>query len=97
MDPVYLNICDECCTKCGTNTLNREVRITSPTQGVDLQGNYILNAIEVGVNYVKVIIQNGIYVYIRTVFTTYPLQLSIPPCDCCTRHVITIYATIHGV
>lgn len=93
---VNLNILDECCTKCSTNTLQKEVIVTSTTQTIDLQGCYILNVIDVGANFVKVIIQNGTNVIIRTVFTTYAMQVSLPS-SCNTTHVITISATISGV
>lgn len=87
--PVNLNIKDECCTKCGNTTLQREVIITSFNQTIDLQGCYILNVIEVGTNFLKVIIQNGMYVFIRTINPTYAMQVSLPS-DCNTKHVITI-------
>lgn len=93
---VNLNILDECCTKCSTNTVQKDVIIRSTNQTIDLQGCYILNVIEVGTNFVKVIIQNGIQVFIRTVFTTYPMQVSLPT-DCNSKHVITINAEISGV
>ncbi|MDD2376454.1 MAG: hypothetical protein PHD15_03525 [Clostridia bacterium] len=86
---VNLNIKDECCTKCGNTTLQKEVIITSFNQTIDLQGCYILNVIEVGPSFIKVIIQNGMYVIIRTIFPTYAMQVSLPS-DCNTKHVITI-------
>lgn len=93
---VNLNICDECCTKCSTKTSSQSLTVTSVTQTIDLQGAYILNVIEVGPNYVKVIIQNGINVIIRSVFTTFPTIISLPN-DCCFKHVITIFAQIQGI
>jgi hypothetical protein len=87
--PVNLSIKDECCTKCGNNTLQRDVIITSSSQTIDLQGCYILNVIEVGTSFIKVIIQNGIFVFIRTVFPTFAMQVSLPS-DCNTKHVVTI-------
>lgn len=90
---VNLNIVDECCTKCGNNTLTRDVTVTSPSQTISLQGCYILNVIEVGTNFTKVIIQNGINVIIRTVFTTFPMIISLPN-DCQFKHVVTVTAEI---
>jgi len=87
--PITLNIKDECCTKCGNNTIQKNVIITSTSQTIDLQGFYILNVIEVGPSFVKVIIQNGMYVFIRTVFPTYAVQICLPS-DCNTKHIITI-------
>jgi hypothetical protein len=93
---INLNICDECCTKCGTNTLNKVVSVTSSRQTIELQGNYILNIIEAGPNFARVLIQNGINVIIRSVFTTFPLVISLPN-NCKFRHVITIFIEIPGV
>lgn len=91
--PITLNIKDECCTKCGNTSLQKEVIITSFSQTIDLQGCYILNVIEIGVNFIKVIIQNGMYVYIRTIHPTYAMQVSLPS-DCNTKHVVTICTEI---
>lgn len=93
---VNLNICDECCTKCNTKTSNQSLSVTSVNQTIDLQGAYILNVIEVGPNFIKVIIQNGINVIIRSVFTTFPTIISLPN-DSCFRHVVTIFVQIPGV
>lgn len=92
---VNLNILDECCTKCSTNTIQKDVIVRSTSQTVDLQGCYILNVLDVEPTFVKVIIQNGIRVFIRTVYTTYAMQLSLPA-DCNNKHVITITAEITG-
>ncbi len=90
---VNLSIKDECCTKCGNNTIQKDVIIRSINQTIDLQGAYILNVIEVGPNFVKVLIQNGIRVFIRTVYTTFAIQLSLPA-DCDNKHVLTIAVEI---
>ena len=59
---VNLSIKDECCAKCSTNVVEKDVIVTSFNQAIDLQGCYILNIIEVGPNFCKVIIQNGVRV-----------------------------------
>jgi hypothetical protein len=90
---VNLNILDECCSKCGNNTVQKDVIIRSTSQAVDLQGCYILNVIAVDSDSVTVIIQNGIRVFIRNVYTAYSMQVSLPA-DCNNTHVITITAQI---
>ncbi len=91
--PVNLSIKDECCTKCGNTTLQRDVIIASPSQTIELQRCYILNVIEVGPTFIKVIIQNGIFVFIRTVYPNFATQVSLPT-DCCSKHVITLCTQI---
>jgi|GEM_PF-1970049 len=93
---VTLNIKDECCTKCSTNTIEKEVIIRSTSQTIDLQGCYILNVIDVGPDFCRVIIQNGVRIFIRNIFTTFALQLSLPA-ECNNQHVLTITAQITAV
>ncbi|MEG0872777.1 MAG: hypothetical protein RSE00_02195 [Clostridia bacterium] len=78
---------DEC-----TNTLQKEITITSSSKSAILQGDYILNIIYVSSTYFTVIIQNGVHVIIRNIYPTYPMQISLPTKCCC--HILTVSGTL---
>lgn len=89
---VNVEITDTICDKCCKNTVTKTVLVTSPSQQIDLQNNYVLNVIDITSTYFTVLIQNGINTIVRNVFTNYAMQICLP--DKCFQHVLTISGTI---
>lgn len=89
---VELNIKDctfSCnCRNCDSNT----VTVTSSSQTISLQNNFLLNVIATGSNFVTILIQNGFQVIIRNI-RNFPTQICIPSRNC--THIVTVSATIN--
>lgn len=71
------------CEKCNS----QEITVTSSSQTIELQCNYILNILSVTSTYSTVLIQNGFQVIIRNI-RDFPMQIGIPTKNC--THVLTI-------
>ena len=87
---VSLNIRDLLICNCLKNSNNSDVTITSTSQNINLQCGYRLNVVAVSSTYVTVIIQNGIYVIIRRIYTNYTTNICLPSDDSCSKQIISI-------
>ena len=91
---ITLNIEDIICSKCCKDKESKTLNITSPSQVVNLKENYILNIIDVSSTKFTVLIQNGIEIIIRNIYTSYDMQICLP-CNCAT-HLLTVSGNING-
>lgn len=89
---ITLNINDICCSKNCTNSVQKEISVTSSTQTINLQCSYILNVIQVSENYITILLQNGSNVVIRDIFSTFTTEILLPCTNC--KHIISISTNI---
>jgi hypothetical protein len=97
MNNFIVNLSVEDCftdSSCCKNCSSKEVVISNTSQVVNLFDSYILNVVRVTSTYFTVIIQNGVNVIIRNVFTSYRLNVVLPTNDNCSKHIVTIGGTI---
>lgn len=85
---VRLNLIECFTDECGCKHIyEREVTVTSVNQTINLFNNYTLNIVRVTDTYFTVLIQNGVNVLIRNIYTTYPQTCVLPGTNC--RQTIT--------
>ena len=94
MDGFQVNVTIQDCfiNKCCRNCIQRDTLVDSVTQTITLQCNFILNVIHVSSTYFTVLIQDGVNVIIRNIFTSHSTSLCLP--NECGKHIITICGTI---
>jgi hypothetical protein len=80
---------NECC-----NSLQKTVTITATSQTIMLQNDYILNVIRATPTYCTVLIQNGIEVIIRNIYTNYTTCISLPCTSNCSQQVICLSCNV---
>ena len=89
---VNLTIEDTICDNCCKNTEKKSILITNTTQTISLQNCYILNVISVQNNLFTVLIQNGIQVIVRNIYTSFTTDICLP--SQCKRHLLKISGTV---
>ncbi len=89
---ITLTIEDIFCNKCCKESKQTQTTVTSTSQTISLQNNYILNIIQVSTNFFTVLIQNGVNVIIRNIYTNFTTSICIP--NQCGTHFIRISGTI---
>lgn len=88
---VTLTIRDILISNCMKNTNNSNIIVTSSSQLINLQNEFILNIVGVNKNFITAVIQNDTYTYIRNIFLNYDCNICLPtenPCNC--KHILTI-------
>lgn len=85
---VNLTVIDTLSDGCCKNVEKKNVLITSTSQTVNLQDSYILNVIAISENMFTVLIQNGIQVIVRNIYTSFTTDLCLP--SNCKRHLLSI-------
>lgn len=90
MNPFSINLCiiDRICTGNIKNVLQKEVTVTSTTQSICLNCNYLLNIVRVENNLFTILLQNGLQTYIRNLYENETFQICMP-CKNGTR-ILTI-------
>lgn len=89
---VNLTVEDTLCDNCCKNTEKKNVLITSTSQTVSLQNCYIINVIAATNNMFTVLIQNGIQVIVRNIYTSFTTDICLP--SDCKRHLLSISGTV---
>lgn len=91
---IDLNI-EDCTFSCNCKNCNSsKVTVTSTSQTISLQNNYILSVIASNNNSATALIQNGFQSIIRNV-RNFPMQICIPTKN--YTHIVTLSATINQV
>ena len=85
---VDLTVIDTLIDGCSRNVEKKNVLITSTSQTVNLQDSYILNVVAIRDNMFTVLIQNGIQVIVRNIYTTFTTDLCLP--SNCKKHLLSI-------
>ena len=91
---VSLTISDVICANNQRNVLQKEVTITSSSQTIYLQCDYILNIVRMQDTSFTIILQNGLKTYIRNLFENETFQICLP-CKNGTR-LLSIYGIINN-
>ena len=89
---VNITITDTINNGCCNNTVQKTVLISSSAQTIALQNCYILNVIAITQNMFTVLIQNGIQVIVRNIYTSFTTDLPLP--SNCKRHILNISGTV---
>lgn len=77
---------------CFKNTEKKSLTITSTSQTICLQDNYILNIVSATSDMFTVLIQNGTQVIVRNIYTTFTTELCLP--SNCKRHLVSICGNV---
>lgn len=96
MNNINVSLCvtDMICISNFKNILQKDVTITSATQSICLNCDFLLNIVRVENNFFTIILQNGLQIYIRNIFENETFQICLP-CKNGTR-IITICGTINS-
>ena len=90
---VNLTVVDTVIDNCNNKSSQKKtLLVTSTSQTVELQDCYILNIIAVTENMFTVLIQNGIQVIVRNIYTTFATDICLP--SECKKHLLTISGNI---
>ena len=89
---VNITITDTINNGCCNNTVQKTVLISSPAQTIALQNCYVLNVIAINENMFTVLIQNGVQVIVRNIYTNFTTDLPLP--SNCKRHILNISGSI---
>lgn len=89
---VNLTVEDTLINGCCKNTEKKNILITSPSQTVSLQDCYIINVVFITNNMFTVLIQNGIQVIARNIYTSFTTDICLP--SNCKQHLLSISGTV---
>ena len=89
---VNITINDTVNNGCCNNTVQKTVLISNSAQTIALQNCYILNVINAENNMFTVLIQNGVQVIVRNIYTNFTTDLPLP--SDCKRHILNISGTV---
>lgn len=91
---VNIYISDYICASNCQNTLEKDTTLTSTSDTLTLQCNYVLNIVRVSGILFTILLQNGIQTYIRNIYQNESFQICLP----CRNgiHIITICGKINN-
>ncbi len=89
---VNLTIIDTLLDGCCKNVEKKSILITNSSQTVNLQDSYILNVVAIKENMFTVLIQNGVQVIVRNIYTNFSTDLCLP--STCKKHLLNISGTV---